>query len=84
MNSNCDTLVLGLLRGDEGKGKITDYLADGHGMVIRFQGGPNAGHTIYKDGQKLVLHQLPSGVLHKNVVNIIGHGTIIDVAKLIV
>ena len=53
-------------------------------MVIRFQGGPNAGHTIYKDGQKLVLHQLPSGILHKNVINIIGHGTIIDIAKLIV
>lgn len=53
-------------------------------MVIRFQGGPNAGHTIYKDGQKLVLHQLPSGVLHKNVINIIGHGTIIDIAKLII
>ena len=82
--SNNDTLVLGLLRGDEGKGKITDFFADSHGMVIRFQGGPNAGHTIYKDNKKLVLHQLPSGILHKNVINIIGHGTIIDVAKLII
>ena len=83
MSSNNDTLVLGLLRGDEGKGKITDFFADSHGMVIRFQGGPNAGHTIYKDGKKLVLHQLPSGILHRGVVNIIGHGTIVDVQKLI-
>lgn len=79
MSNNSDTLVLGLLRGDEGKGKITDYFADKHEMVIRFQGGPNAGHTIYKDEKKLVLHQLPSGVLHRNVVNLIGHGTIIDI-----
>lgn len=84
MSNNNDTLVLGLLRGDEGKGKITDYFADKHEMVIRFQGGPNAGHTIYKDGKKLVLHQLPSGILHKNIINLIGHGTIIDVKKLIV
>ena len=83
--SGNDTLVLGLLRGDEGKGKITDYLADKHEMVIRFQGGPNAGHTIYKDGLKLVLHQLPSGILHGDkVINLIGHGTIIDVTKLII
>ena len=84
MSNNSDTLVLGLLRGDEGKGKITDYFADKHEMVIRFQGGPNAGHTIYKDEKKLVLHQLPSGVLHRNVVNLIGHGTIIDIQKLII
>lgn len=84
-NNNNDTLILGLLRGDEGKGKITDYFADKHDMVIRFQGGPNAGHTIYKDGLKLVLHQLPSGILHGDrTINLIGHGTIIDVRKLII
>ena len=84
-NNNNDTLILGLLRGDEGKGKITDYFADKHDMVIRFQGGPNAGHTIYKDGLKLVLHQLPSGILHGDrTINLIGHGTIIDVKKLII
>ena len=84
-NNNNDTLILGLLRGDEGKGKITDYFADKHDMVIRFQGGPNAGHTIYKDDKKLVLHQLPSGILHGDrTINLIGHGTIIDVKKLII
>lgn len=84
-NNNNDTLILGLLRGDEGKGKITDYFADKHDMVIRFQGGPNAGHTIYKDDKKLVLHQLPSGILHGDrTINLIGHGTIIDVRKLII
>ena len=84
-NNNNDTLILGLLRGDEGKGKITDYFADKHDMVIRFQGGPNAGHTIYKDEKKLVLHQLPSGILHGDrTINLIGHGTIIDVTKLII
>lgn len=84
-NNNNDTLILGLLRGDEGKGKITDYFADKHDMVIRFQGGPNAGHTIYKDNKKLVLHQLPSGILHGDrTINLIGHGTIIDVRKLII
>lgn len=80
--NNQNTIVLGLLRGDEGKGKITDLLADQHDIVIRFQGGPNAGHTIYKDEQKIVLHQIPSGILSKKIC-IIGHGCIIDLKKLI-
>lgn len=58
------TVVLGLLRGDEGKGKIVDYLSDSHDIVVRFQGGPNAGHTIYRNNTACVLHQIPSGIFN--------------------
>ena len=57
--------VVGGQWGDEGKGKIVDYLADQYQLVCRFQGGPNAGHTIYIDGQKTVLHTIPSGIFDR-------------------
>ena len=71
-------ILLGLQWGDEGKGKIVDYLAKKYDVVARFQGGPNAGHTLEFDGIKHVLHQIPSGVFHEHIVNIIGNGVILD------
>ncbi len=71
-------VLLGLQWGDEGKGKIVDYLAGKYDVVARFQGGPNAGHTLEFDGIKHVLHQIPSGVFHEHIVNIIGNGVILD------
>lgn len=71
-------VLLGLQWGDEGKGKIVDFLAPHYHAVARFQGGPNAGHTLYVDGKKHVLHTIPSGVFHKNILNIIGNGVVID------
>ena len=55
-------VILGLQWGDEGKGKIVDYFAPQYDIIARFQGGPNAGHTLYVDGKKVVLHQIPSGI----------------------
>lgn len=71
-------VLLGLQWGDEGKGKIVDYLAPKYNVVARFQGGPNAGHTLEFDGIKHVLHQIPSGVFRKNTMNIIGNGVVLD------
>lgn len=71
-------VLLGLQWGDEGKGKIVDYLADTYDIVARFQGGPNAGHTIIINDQKFVLHTIPSGVFRENIVNVIGNGVVID------
>jgi adenylosuccinate synthase len=71
-------VVLGLQWGDEGKGKIVDALAEGYEVVARFQGGPNAGHTLYHHGQKVVLHQVPAGIFHDNVRCLIGDGVVID------
>jgi len=71
-------VVLGLQWGDEGKGKIVDYLADKYDIVARFQGGPNAGHTIIINDQKFVLHTIPSGVFRENIINVIGNGVVID------
>ncbi len=71
-------VVLGLQWGDEGKGKIVDYLADKYDIVARFQGGPNAGHTIIINDQKFVLHTIPSGVFRDNITNVIGNGVVID------
>jgi len=71
-------LVLGTQWGDEGKGKIVDYLADRYDIICRFQGGPNAGHTIYVKGKKFVLHTIPSGIFHSNTANVIGNGVVID------
>ena len=73
------TAVIGVHWGDEGKGKVVDYLVeDGYEAVARFNGGPNSGHTIYKDGKKVVLHTIPSGILYPHVKNIIGNGVAID------
>ena len=71
-------VILGLQWGDEGKGKIVDYLADNYDIVARFQGGPNAGHTLKFDGQKHVLHTVPSGIFRNDLINIIGNGVVID------
>ena len=71
-------ILLGLQWGDEGKGKIVDYLAPKYDVVARFQGGPNAGHTLEFDGIKHVLHQIPSGIFHSNIKNIIGNGVVLD------
>lgn len=71
-------VLLGLQWGDEGKGKVVDYLAPKYDMVARFQGGPNAGHTLEFDGIKHVLHQIPSGIFRENLKNIIGNGVVLD------
>lgn len=72
-------VLLGLQWGDEGKGKVVDFLAREYQVVARFQGGPNAGHTLEFDGFKYVLHQIPSGIFHPNTFNIIGNGVVLDV-----
>lgn len=71
-------VLLGLQWGDEGKGKIVDVLAPQYDVVARFQGGPNAGHTLVFDGKKLVLHTIPSGIFHDRPTNLIGNGVVID------
>lgn len=71
-------LLLGLQWGDEGKGKIVDVLTQNYDIIARFQGGPNAGHTLEFDGIKHVLHTIPSGIFHKNAINIVGNGVVID------
>jgi adenylosuccinate synthase len=71
-------ILLGLQWGDEGKGKIVDVLAPQYQVVARFQGGPNAGHTLEFDGRKHVLHQIPSGIFHSEIQNIIGNGVVLD------
>jgi adenylosuccinate synthase len=72
------TVILGAQWGDEGKGKITDYLAENVQVVVRYQGGNNAGHTVEVGGQQYKLHLVPSGILYKNTINIIGDGVVID------
>lgn len=71
-------VLLGLQWGDEGKGKAVDFLAPKYDIVARFQGGPNAGHTLEFDGKKHVLHQIPSGIFRKEILNVIGNGVVID------
>ena len=71
-------LLLGLQWGDEGKGKIVDVLTQGYDIIARFQGGPNAGHTLEFNGMKHVLHTIPSGIFHPSATNIIGNGVVID------
>ena len=71
-------LLLGLQWGDEGKGKIVDVLTKNYDIIARFQGGPNAGHTLEFDGIKHVLRTIPSGIFHKKSVNVIGNGVVID------
>ena len=70
--------IIGAQWGDEGKGKITDLLGEKVDLVVRFQGGNNAGHTIIVDGEKIVLHQLPSGILRSNCVSVIAHGVVFE------
>ena len=71
-------VILGLQWGDEGKGKIVDFLAPNYHIICRFQGGPNAGHTLKFEGKKHVLHTIPSGIFRPDLVNIIGNGVVID------
>ena len=71
-------LLLGLQWGDEGKGKIVDVLTKNYNVIARFQGGPNAGHTLVFNGQKHVLHTIPSGIFHDKATNLVGNGVVID------
>ncbi|MEO7924125.1 MAG: adenylosuccinate synthase [Chitinophagaceae bacterium] len=71
-------VILGLQWGDEGKGKIVDFFAKDYDVVARFQGGPNAGHTLYVNDKKVVLHQIPSGVFREGIINLIGNGVVLD------
>jgi adenylosuccinate synthase len=82
--TNCTMIdvLLGLQWGDEGKGKIVDYFAPGYDVIARFQGGPNAGHTLYVNGTKMVLHQIPSGIFHEDKINLIGNGVVLDAVTL--
>jgi adenylosuccinate synthase len=75
-------VILGLQWGDEGKGKIVDYFAPNYDVIARFQGGANAGHTLYVNGQKVVLHQIPSGIFHEGKINLIGNGVVLDAVTL--
>lgn len=76
-------VLLGLQWGDEGKGKIVDYLSTGYDIIARFQGGPNAGHTLVVDGRKHVLHTVPSGIFRAGVINLIGNGVVVDPTILV-
>jgi len=75
-------VILGLQWGDEGKGKIVDFLAPNYDVICRFQGGPNAGHTLKFEGQKHVLHTIPSGIFRSDLINVIGNGVVIDPVTL--
>src|SRR3989344_5756674 len=70
--------VIGMEWGDEGKGKIIDFLAEKADIIARFNGGNNAGHTIEANNKKIVVHLVPSGVMHKNKLNVVGNGLVID------
>jgi len=78
-----NTVVLGLQWGDEGKGKTIDYLAHDFDVVVRYQGGHNAGHTIYFEGKKVVLHLLPSGIFSPNTISVIGNGVVVNPVQLV-
>lgn len=73
-------VILGLQWGDEGKGKVVDVLTPNYGIVARFQGGPNAGHTLEFEGEKYILKSIPSGIFQEGKINIIGNGVVIDPA----
>lgn len=75
-------VLLGLQWGDEGKGKVVDVLTPNYDIIARFQGGPNAGHTLIFDGKKHVLHTIPSGIFHDRPINLIGNGVVIDPVTL--
>ncbi len=78
-----NTIIIGMQWGDEGKGAETDRLAEEHDVIVRYQGGGNAGHTIVADEKKYVLHLLPSGILKEGKINIIGNNVVIDPEKLL-
>lgn len=74
--------IVGLQFGDEGKGKLTDTFAVDYDVIVRYQGGNNAGHTVYANGKKYVLHLLPSGIIHDHTLNVLGNGMVIDLEAL--
>ncbi len=76
-------VLLGLQWGDEGKGKLVDFITPKYDIIARFQGGANAGHTLIFDGKKHVLHLIPSGIFRDNCINIIGSGVVIDPIALV-
>jgi len=76
-------LVLGLQWGDEGKGKAIDFLAGNFDVIVRYQGGHNAGHTVYYKGKKVILHLLPSGIFSKGTMSVIGHGVVVNPIQLV-
>lgn len=76
-------VLLGAQWGDEGKGKITDYLAEKADLVVRYQGGSNAGHTVEVASEKFMLHLIPSGILYPDKISVIGNGVVIDISKLV-
>ena len=78
-----NTIIIGLQWGDEGKGKIVDYLTETSDVVIRGQGGNNAGHTVITNGTKYILHLLPSGILWDSKTDVIGNGVVIDPVGLV-
>ena len=82
METSIVDVVIGMQYGDEGKGKIVDFFAPQYDIIARFQGGPNAGHTLYVKGEKIVLHQIPSGIFHENTINLIGNGVVLDAVTL--
>ena len=77
------SIVVGLQWGDEGKGKTTDFLAEQVSMVVRYQGGDNAGHTVVKGDEVLKLHLVPSGVLYRHITSVIGNGVVVNPETLI-
>ena len=79
--ANC--AIVGINWGDEGKGRMVDLIAEDYGVVVRYQGGNNAGHTVVNEYGKFALHLLPSGIFRKGVVNVLGNGTVVDPEKLL-
>ena len=77
-----NVVIIGAQWGDEGKGKIVDILALDADIIVRFQGGPNAGHTVVVGDEKIILHQIPSGILHQGKTCVIGNGVVLDIETL--
>ena len=76
-------IIVGLQWGDEGKGKITDAVSDDYQWIVRYQGGSNAGHTVYIDGKKFVTHSVPTCILNPNCKVVITHGCVINIPEII-
>ena len=78
-----NTVIVGAQWGDEGKGKVIDMLTEKVDIVVRFQGGNNAGHTVVANGQEFIMHMIPSGILHRGKYCVIGNGVVVDPAGLL-
>src|SRR5690554_2621592 len=83
MTHTSHTAVVGLQWGDEGKGKIVDLLTAGHDVIVRYNGGANAGHTVVVGDQRYALHLIPSGILNPEKLSVIGNGVVVDPEKLV-